>query len=339
MPYDIVTIGSATVDYFADTDSELIRIDTRHSSESLLAFPLGEKVLIKEFNTTTGGGGTNSATAFARLGHKTAWLGKLGADFLGDYILESLKAEEISFIGTREGQSGISFVLNSIRDDRTILTYKGSNNFLQQDDIPAFETRWLYLSSMIGQSWETLVEFLDKHNFQLAFNPSSYQAAMGYEQLRVVTDKAALLIMNREEACMFLGIDPKRVSDMTELTCALAKVPKQIVAITDGANGVWVCAGETLLSALPLPDLHILETTGAGDAFSATFTACRMRSMNLADCLHYAMTNAESVLQHKGAKEKLLRWEELQAAAEQHPREIHTHARCPGTWLPGGNLQ
>ena len=68
MTYDVVTIGSATVDYFADTDSELIRIDTRLTSETLLAYPLGGKILIKELTTTTGGGGTNTATAFKRLG-------------------------------------------------------------------------------------------------------------------------------------------------------------------------------------------------------------------------------------------------------------------------------
>ena len=82
MSYDIVTIGSATVDYYADTDSELISIETSISSEKLLAFPLGGKLLIRELNVTTGGGGTNTAVAFARLGFNTAYLGKVGADSL-----------------------------------------------------------------------------------------------------------------------------------------------------------------------------------------------------------------------------------------------------------------
>ena len=41
MSFDIVAIGSATVDQFADTDSELIRIDTPTTKEKLIAFPLG----------------------------------------------------------------------------------------------------------------------------------------------------------------------------------------------------------------------------------------------------------------------------------------------------------
>jgi ribokinase len=328
MSYDVVTIGSATVDYYADTDSELIQIDTSLTSETLLAFPLGGKVLIKELNTTTGGGGTNTAVAFARLGFNTAFLGKIGNDILGDFILTQLQDAKIPFIGAREGQTGVSFVLNSLRNDRTILTHKGSNNNLLKADIPAFDTRWVYLSSMLEQSWKTVVEFVDRGGFKLAFNPSTYQAQMGYEKLRIVTDKAAVLVMNREEACMFLGIDARRRMATADLICLLAKVPGQVVAITDGANGAWIYCGDTMLSAKPTPALHILETTGAGDAFAATLTACQMRGMDLTQSLHFAMTNAESVLQYKGAKEKLLTWEQLQAVATRHPREIRPHLRC-----------
>ncbi|MEY4642891.1 MAG: hypothetical protein RLZZ227_2885 [Pseudomonadota bacterium] len=330
MSYDVVTIGSATVDYFADTDSELIRIDTRATSESLLAFPLGGKVLIKELHTTTGGGGTNTAAAFARLGFNAAFLGKLGSDVLGDLVLQHLAGEGVPFIGARAGQTGVSFVLNSIRDDRTILTHKGSNNMLGKADIPAFETSWVYLSSMLEQSWKTAVELVASGKFKLAFNPSTYQADMGYAKLRVVSDRAALLIMNREEACAVLGLDARRRMATIEIIDALAKIPGQIVAITDGVNGAWICADAQVLSAKPIPGLRVAETTGAGDAFAATLAACHMRGLDLARSLHYAMTNAESVLQYKGAKEKLLSWDALQAIAEAHPRQVHTHARPVG---------
>lgn len=338
MSYDIVTIGSATVDYFADTDSELVSIDTRSSSEKLLAFPLGGKLLIKELNTSTGGGGTNAAVTFARLGMVTAFLGKLGDDVLGDFVLKELANERVSFIGARQGQTGVSFVLNSIRDDRTILTHKGSNNNLLRAEIPAFDAPWIYLSSMLERSWETVLEFLATDRCSLAFNPSAYQAALGYDRLRAVSDKATVLVMNREEACMVLGIEPRRRTYMTQLLGSLAKVSGQIVAITDGSNGAWLCRDDVMLSAKPLPHVRILETTGAGDAFAATLTACRVRGMDLAQSLHYAMTNAESALQYKGAKEKLLTWDELIATATRHPREIQKHIRETGPVTCGESL-
>ena len=98
--YDVITVGSATVDVFAHTDrSQLIKIMTDHSEQDLLAYPSGSKIIITELDFTTGGGGTNTAVSLARLGLKTAYLGQLGNDDNGNHILKKLKEEKISFIG------------------------------------------------------------------------------------------------------------------------------------------------------------------------------------------------------------------------------------------------
>lgn len=324
LDYEIVTIGSGTVDYFADTDSELISIDTRTSHEKLIAFPLGSKILINELNTTTGGGGTNTAVSFARLGFRTAWLGKLGEDAIGDFVLEKMAAENVSFVGRREGKSGISFVLNSIGEDRTILTFKGSNNHLHVSDLPVVTTPWVYVSSMLEESWNTVVDYVAGNSFKVAFNPSNYQAKLGYARLKPLIDRVAILVMNREEACNFLGMDTNQRSDMPALVKALAKVPGQITAVTDGSKGVWVYDGKQVYAGTSTPGLKIAETTGAGDAFASTFTACIMKEMAVDAALAHAMTNAESVLQHKGAKERLLTWPELSQLVATGQRTLET---------------
>ena len=322
MRFDIITIGSATVDHFADTDSELIRIDTRSHHEALIAFPLGSKLLINELKTTVGGGGTNTAVAFAHLGLKTAYLGKLGSDAAGEFVLDLLNKEGIAFIGAREGQTGFSVILNSIQDDRSILAYKGANDHLHEEDIPALDTPWLHLSSMLGESWETVLRVISRGAFNVAFNPSNYQAELGYQALSELVDKVKILIMNREEACKFLGLDPAEEFDFRYLLEKMYALPPEIVAITDGKRGAFVYDGEGFYHGFPMPDLAILETTGAGDAFAATFTCAIIKGIKTKTALHYAMTNAESVLQHKGAKEKLLRWDELIAQARQNVRKI-----------------
>ena len=327
--YDIITLGSATIDYFADTDSELIRIDTRTTHEELLAFPLGSKILIKELNTTIGGGGTNTAVAFSRLGLRTAWLGKLGEDPNGDYVLSSLAAEKVDFIGYRGGQTGVSLVLNSIRDDRTILTYKGANNTLSKSLMPELLSPWLYISSMIGDSWQAVLDYVEATTSKLVFNPSSYQAAMGYDQLRVLTDRVSILVMNVEEACLYLGLDPHQQHQGESLAQALCKVPGQTTIVTGGAGGACVCVDGMIYSGTPRAGIRIIEATGAGDAFASTYTASHLRGLGPEQALHYAMTNAESVLQHKGAKEKLLSWPELETIANSQTRPIRSQPCQP----------
>lgn len=323
IPYDVVAIGSATVDQFADTDSELIRIDTPTTHERLIAFPLGSKILVKQLTLSTGGGGTNCAVSFARLGLKTAYLGKIGDDGNGDFVMRKLADEQIDFVGPRSGQTGISVILNSFAQDRTILAYKGANNCLQPDEIKPFATRWVYLSSMLERSFETVTDLICQNSFRVAFNPSNYQAEMGYQALSRLIDRVDILVMNREEACKFLGLDYRKGPDAKMLLKEMAKLPPRVLVITDAAEGVHVYDHEFYYHGLPAPGLQVLETTGAGDALASTFTAACILGESTQDAIHLAMTNAESVLQHRGAKEKLLTRDELYATARTITRLIN----------------
>ena len=55
--YDVITIGSNTIDAFVYTDkAESIRIKTLNSEETFISYPLGSKLLIDELDFFTGGG-------------------------------------------------------------------------------------------------------------------------------------------------------------------------------------------------------------------------------------------------------------------------------------------
>lgn len=320
--FDVVTIGSATADFFADTDSELINIQTRTTTEELIAFPLGSKLLINKLNITTGGGGTNTAVAFSRLGFNTGYLGKVGDDSNGDLVIKNLAREKIDFIGPREGQTGISFILNSISQDRSILVYKGANNLLRPDELTAFKTTWVYLASMLGESFDTVVELLQKQSCRLAFNPSNYQAELGYEELAALIDHVEILVMNKEEAIKFLGLPAEGNYSAVTLIMKMAALPPRVVVITDGKDGAYVYDGEQLYHGESREGFDVVEATGAGDAFASTFTGAQMWGETTEESLHLAMTNAESVLQYHGAKEKLLSRDELLEAADRVTRNI-----------------
>ena len=81
--YDVITLGSAAVDAFAETDAELhkfrhnFRGQKSHKDlfEKMLCYHLGSKLLINHLGFMTGGGGTNTAACFSKLGLKAAYLG------------------------------------------------------------------------------------------------------------------------------------------------------------------------------------------------------------------------------------------------------------------------
>ena len=78
--FNIITFGSAVVDVFVNTELP--------EKQKHIAYPIGSKILIKDLKFDIGGGGTNTAVAFSRLGLKTGYIGKLGDDEQGQDIIK-----------------------------------------------------------------------------------------------------------------------------------------------------------------------------------------------------------------------------------------------------------
>jgi ribokinase len=156
--YDVITVGSATVDVFARTEfNKLIK----KKNVDFIAYPLGSKILIEELNITVGGGGTNTAVALSKLGHKVAYVGKIGLGHNSERVIKRLKQDEVDtslIVRSKKERTGFSIILDSEKHDRTILTFRGSNRDLKFDEInlKKLKTRWFYFSSMTGTSFKTL---------------------------------------------------------------------------------------------------------------------------------------------------------------------------------------
>ena len=307
--YDIITVGGATEDVFIRTKNPEI-MKKGHIHE--VCYPIGTKVLVDEIFFDTGGGGTNSAVAFSRLGLKTAFIGKLGDDHGANEILEQFKKEKIDFLGNVEkGMTGYSVILIGIEKDRTILTYKGVVDDLKAGDVDfgKIRAKWLYVSSMIGESFKTaekIVRLAKKKKIRYAFNPSTYLAKKGIGGLKNFISGCDLLVLNREEAGYLCG----KAKKTDELLKKLQKFAK-IVVITDGKNGAYAYNGIEKYRVMPRK-IRVVETTGAGDAFASGVTAGIIQKKTLEDSLRMGQLDAESVIQHIGAKNNLLRKDEIE---------------------------
>jgi len=321
--YDIITMGSATVDVFAHTDPTQSEVVTVHSHKDI-AYPLGAKILIREMHTFVGGGGTNTAVGFSRLGLKTAFLGKIGKDDNGKTISDCLFNERIDFIGTYGLISGYSVILDSVKDDRTIFTYKGCSDDLKVGEVnfKSLDTHWLYLSSMMKDSFNTqqrVVSYARRKGIKIAYNPSLYIVNNHSIQLRIMLKHIDIIIFNKEEAQALL----KHSSDnMYTLLFEVSKFGPKMVVITDGHHGAhcYNAIEETVYSAKP-EKVDVVETTGAGDAFSSGFIAGMIRGKDIGTSLKLGMLNAESVIAHLGSKNILLGHKAFDLA-EQDTRTI-----------------
>jgi len=279
--YDIITVGSATVDALART--EFCEMIHDKKNKECIAYPVGAKILMKELILTVGGGGTNTAVSLARLGHKVAFLGKIGSKYNSSRVFQQLKKEKVNtslIIRSKTGRTGYSIVLDSKKHDRTILTFRGSNNDLRSNEInlKKLKTKWFYFSSLMGTSFKTqekIATYASKNNIKIAFNISSYLARKGKKYLKNILNKANILILNKEESVLLVG-----KGTINNLLKKLNELGPNIVAITDGKHGVYVYDNKLIYYGKPT-NVKIVETTGAGDAFASPFLCGIIRKNNI----------------------------------------------------------
>jgi ribokinase len=316
--YDVVTLGSGTVDVFVKTSKPAI---VKHGTHDDVCYAIGQKILVEDLHVDTGGGGTNAAVAFSRLGLKTGWLGRVGNDLHAKTVLGEMKRERVDFLGTSgAGMTGYSVILTGLEQNRTILAYKGANDTLIPAEVPwtKLRTKWLYLSAMMGKSFETLKKaalFAKKNSIRYAFNPSTYLAEQGVHALKPIIDGCDLLVLNREEAQAVLGTNKRCVEMLPEL-----QKRAKIAVITDGPKTAHAYNGIRHYAIEP-PDIKVVETTGAGDAFAAGMLAGLIVKKDIAEALQWAMANSCSVIRHIGAKNRLLTRKEI-GQWTKHPAKL-----------------
>lgn len=298
--FDVVTFGSAVIDIFVDTNFP--------EKGKFMSYPVGSKILIEDVKFDIGGGGTNTAVAFSRLGLKTGYIGKIGLDTNTEAILETLRREKIKFLGVvkKRASNGYSIILDSKENNRTILTYKGPNNELSIKELKLrkIKTKWIYYSSLLGESFKTQIELArylkEKKQVKLAFNPSEYLIKRKPSEIKDLLRISEVLILNKEEA--------RLLTKDKNLLKGLYRLGPKIVVITDKNNPMQCYDSYSgKVYTLKPHKIKVIERTGAGDAFASGFVAGLIAKKTILECLKLGLRESESVIQHFGAKNNLLR--------------------------------
>lgn len=313
--YDIITFGGAVIDAFIYTGVPEKGKD--------MCYTVGTKIEVRNLAFSTGGGGTNTATSFSRLGLKTGAIIKLGDDLNAKLILDALKKEKIDFLGKQEeGLTDYSVILDSKEHNRTILTYKEKSNSILFNEInlKKLKTKWFYFSAMDNKSLETqkkLAVWASKNKINLAYNPSAYLTRRGSNCIKEILENTKILILNDEEAAHLV-----KEGDLFK---GLHKFGPEIICITYGKKGNSVSDGKRILTSLP-NDIKVKERTGAGDAFASAFVTGIIKFNDIKKAVAMGSLNAESVIQKRGAKVGLLTWKEMSNQLKHKKVKIINHS-------------
>lgn len=319
---EFLAIGDILSDAFIKLKNAHVHsgIDTAGAE---LCVTFGDKIPYESVEVVTGvGNSPNAAVSAARLGLNSAILTNIGSDKNGEDCLKSLKENGVitDYVVTHEGKETNYHYVLWFGVERTILVKHTEFDF-KFPNLEGVEVSWIYLSSLAENSLPyhmEIAEYLKSHpETKLAFQPGTFQMKLGIEKLKDIYAHTEVFFCNVEEAERILNIQSK---DIPTLMKGLHDLGPKIVCISDGPNGAYASDGTNIWSIPMYPDTApAIDRTGAGDAFSSTFTTALGLGKTIPEALAWGPINSMSVVQKVGAQAGLLTREKLEELLTNAP--------------------
>jgi ribokinase len=289
--YDLLVVGSANADL-------VIGVERRPGA--------GETVLGSDLVTHPGGKGANQAVAAARLGARTALLARVGDDAHGRLLLDSQRAAGVDTVGVLVGgaPTGVALITVDPSGDNSIVVSPGANGRLTPQDV-ATAGSLFHASRVVSAQLEIPLETVEEVVRSLA--PGSRFVLNPSPPRRLPSEVLAAcdpLIVNEHEAKVILGESAAGVSDEPAdwARLLLAKGPRSVV-ITLGARGALVASASGEVARIAAVEVDAVDTTGAGDAFTAALAWRLGAGASLVEAAEYASRVGAAAVTRRGAQD------------------------------------
>ncbi|MCC8034834.1 MAG: adenosine kinase [Rikenellaceae bacterium] len=261
-----------------------------------------------------GGSAGNTIRAMAKLGCRTGYIGKVGRDTTGDFLLralENLGVEPKIYRG--DNPSGVCISLVSPDGERTMATYLGaalemcpgeiSKGIFDGYDCLYIEGYLVQDHALIGRA----VEYARQCGLKVAIDLASFNVVeenLGF--LRgLVENYVDIIFANEQEASAFTGEeDPMKALDIIAAACELAVVKIGIKGACIKQNGETTHVG--IMTAA-----NRVDTTGAGDFYAAGFLYGLCRGLTLRQCGTIGAITAGKVIEVIGTTFAEEVWDEI----------------------------
>ena len=265
-----------------------------------------------------GGKGANAAVAFEKLGADCYFCAKVGADLHGQKLYQYYKEVGIntSYIKVdRETPTGLAVVMKESDGNNRIIVYPGANSNLTIDNIGeafACDPDAVYLG------------------FEIPFNVALAAARMASSRdIPIFVDAAPadkdyplenlpmleVFSPNETETEAYTGIVPQGSDSALRAALALYKrVRAKYIVIKQGERGAFVYDGKHFFV---IPSLRIgkaVDTTAAGDAFTAALTVEYLNNGgNIKNAVKFGVAAGAITVTRKGASSSIPTDDEVRA--------------------------
>lgn len=286
----VVVLGSANMDLVA--------------TAATLPRP-GETLLGADFVMVPGGKGANQAIAAARAGAACTFLGAIGSDAFGVTLRARITAAGVdtSQLRVAYGASGVALVMVNAEGENAIVVSPGANATMTGLTEP--ELTAIRQADVLVAQLEIPVETVTEA--AVAARAAGTRVVLNAAPARTVPPElfaaTDVLVVNESEAQTFTGHGRDKPAALLELT------PRAVLTL--GVSGAWYGDREGGRACVPAVPVETVDSTAAGDAFSAALAVGWGEGRDLVDAVRWAAGAGAACVRRLGASVALPRRDEI----------------------------
>ncbi len=311
--FDVTAIGNAIVDVLAKADDALLAAhNLPKGAMSLIDAADAERLyaIMGPGVEASGGSAANTVAGIAALGGRTAYIGKVADDQLGDVFTHDIRAVGVTYDTPRltEGLSTARSLIFVTPDaQRTMQTFLGATTQLGPEDVNMEYITSCQVLYLEGYLW-------DQPRAKKALRDAAVKAHEAGAKVSLTLSDAFCVARFRDE---FLELAENHVDilfanegeilslyQVKTFDEALQRVRTQceIAALTRSEKGSVVVNGDEVHVIDAEKGVRVVDTTGAGDAYAAGFLYAYTHGYNLATCGRLGGLMAAEVISHYGPR-------------------------------------
>ena len=291
----------------------------------------GEVRLAKDMRFALGSSSAIFACNLARLGKEVGFVGKVGVDETGNFLLRSLRdhgVETSQIIQSSTGRTGICVVM-SFPHEYAMASYAGIRETFCLDDVNLDYVRTakhmhmssFYLQPALRPGCQELFRLAKEAGLSTSLDPDVDPSGKWNGGMRELLPYVDIFLPNEQEAA--------RISGETDTTAALNNLSRlsRTVVIKRGANGVLTKCGERTREA-PGFSVQPVDTTGAGDSFNAGFVFQFIQGAPLVNCVAWGNACGALSTRALGGTEGFPTRSEVEQFFSEHAEELENIRRA-----------
>ncbi len=278
-------------------------------------FPeIGETLVGSDFLLNQGGKGANQAIAAQKAGGKAEFIGRVGDDYFGEFVLKNLRDAGVSLKVRRDKSAftGIALINVNGKGENKIIIIHGANGNVGDEEVKYLESR-LENNDIFMIQGEIASEVLEK-SAKSAFEKGAtviFDPAPVNSKLKSVVKYSTFITPNEVEIRSLTGYAGKKGIE------SLFSLGAKNVIVKRGEKGVHYY-GEKGEFVLPAFKVKSIDTTGAGDTFNGAFAAAISENFPLKKALIFAEAAAAISVTRNGASISAPKRNEIEAFLNSH---------------------